>query len=197
MDNKARLLDGFRSLAGVPGIQVYRGEVTAVDGNTCSVALYGTDLVIDGVLLRADDVETGVLVVPITGSQVLVGCIENEVSSLYLVQVAEVEKVTVIIEDTAVSVSADGISAKRSGISLELTDSAAKLVQDQASVVLESGKISIKNGATNLKSLFDDLTSLLQQFQVTCAAPGSPSVPFPASVAQVVQLQTKVATILK
>lgn len=194
-------------------VQVWPAIVKKVEGLTCSVDLLGTELVdVPGVNLRADEEsEEGVLLVPRVGSLVYVSAVENAVDNLFVCFVSEVDRVEVVIENTKATISkagvvvergklsvsvADVVEAKNDQISLTLSTNAATLKQGGATVELKGEKVSIKNGGASLKALFDDLATLLQAFQVTCAAPGSPSAPFPASVAQVVQLKTKANLLL-
>jgi hypothetical protein len=106
------------------------------------------------------------------------------------------KEVTAVNDKVQVSVTNSQVSAVNDKVSMNLSTSSAKLAQDQTTVELSGGKVSVKNSGGSLKGLFDDLTTLLQSFQVTCAAPGSPSAPFPASVAMVAQLKTKVNLLL-
>lgn len=194
-------------------VQVWPAIVKKVDGLTCSVDLLGTQLVdVEGVRLRAnDEVEEGVLLIPRVGSLVYVSVVENALDNLFVCFVSEVDRVEVVIEDTKATFSKDGVVVERGKLSVSVTDvveakndqavltlasDSATLKQGQSVVELKGEKVSIKNSGTSLKALFDDLATLLQAFQVTCAAPGAPSAPFPTSVAQVVQLKTKANLLL-
>ncbi len=112
------------------------------------------------------------------------------------ISVAITDKVTITADKLTAVVSDSAITATADKVSLNLSTSSAKLAQDQTVVELTGGKVSVKNAGASLKGLFDDLTSLLQSFQVTCASPGAPSAPFPASVAQVAQLKVKANLLL-
>lgn len=197
MDGIERIRAGLRGLVEVP-VQVYVAVVKSIEGSNCTVDIASHDLYDVGeVNLRADDEATeGVLVVPRVGSVVYVAAVDNAVDKLFVCQVAEVDRVEVVIGQTKAVIDKGGLTAQNSKTSLTLTSSTASLKQDSTTVELTGGKVAIKNVGTSLKGLFDDLTTLLQTFTVTCAAPGAPSAPFPATVAQVNTLKARVATLL-
>ncbi|GAB2586636.1 hypothetical protein [Spirosoma areae] len=197
MDKRAQLLAAFKGLQSDSPVQVWPAIVKSIQGNDCTVDILGTDLTdVSEVNLRADDeAKEGVLIVPRVGSFVYVAAVENAMDNLFVCLVSEVDRVEVKIDKAVVIVDKDQVKAVRDKCELTLSDKAT-LKQDQTVVELANGKVKISNAGFSLKGLFDDLTSLLQTFQVTCAAPGAPSAPFPASVTQVTQLATKVNQLL-
>ncbi|WP_080058983.1 hypothetical protein [Spirosoma aerolatum] len=197
MDRNAKFIAALKRLQGVAPIQVWPATVKSIQGTNCTVDILNTDLIdVDEVNLRADDEATeGVLIVPRVGSLVYVGAVENAVDNLFVCQVSEVDRVEVKIGNSLVTIDKDQVKAVRDKCELTLSDKAT-LKQDQTTIELSSGKVKINNSATSLKSVLDDLTSLLQNFTVTCAAPGSPSAPFPATITQVTQLSTKINQLL-
>ena len=179
-------------------VQVWPAIVKSIQGTNCTVDIPNMDLTdVPDVNLRADDeASEGVLLVPRVGSVVYVGAVENAVDNLFVCLVSEVDSVEVRMGTSLVTIDKDQIHAVRDKCEIILSEEAV-IKQDTTVIELSSGKVSIKNAGFSLKGLFDDLTSLLQTFQVTCASPGAPSAPFPASVTQVTQLATKVSQLLQ
>ncbi|MFC5408003.1 hypothetical protein ACFPMF_01690 [Larkinella bovis] len=214
MGKNAEILQALRGLNGTPIVQVWPAVVKAVGGTTCTVDIIGTDLVdLEGVKLRADDeASEGILLTPRVGSFVYVGCIENEISNLFVCQFSEVDAIAVVIEGVTLQIDQAGATLKTDDIEVTLTDKAvlkkgdveltlddgATIKQDQTELSLKSGKVTVKNAGVNLKDLFTGLTTLLKSFQVVCGPAGSPSAAvFPATLTSITQVETKVNQLLQ
>lgn len=198
MDRRAKLLGALKGLQDEPPIQVWPALVKSVQGTTCTVDVLNTDLTdIDQVNLRADDEATeGVLITPRVGSLVYVAALENAMDNLFVCLVSEVDSLQATIGKTTITADKDQVKAVRDKVELTLSDKAT-LKQDQTVIELASGKVSVKNSGVSLKGLFDDLTSLLQNFQVICSQPGTPSASvFPSTITAITQLKTKVSQLL-
>lgn len=199
MDKRAELHDALRRFMPPAPVQVWQAVVKSIQGNNCTVDLVGTDLVdVPDVNLRAnDEASEGVLLVPRVGSVVYVAAVENAVDNLFVCLVSEVDRVEVKIDKSVVTIDKDQVKAVRDKCEMVLTDKAI-LKQDQTVVELSSGKVKISNAGVNLKALFTDMTALLKTFQVICASPGAPSASvFPATLASITQLETKVSQLLQ
>lgn len=95
MAGEKRLLDNLRAVMGSSQVCISQGIVKSVDGDRCSVDFAG--LVISDIRLRASlaDVNKKMLVVPKVGSAVIVGSLSGDLDNLVVLQVDEVESVTV------------------------------------------------------------------------------------------------------
>lgn len=94
MTPERRLADNIKRLQPV-NLWMTQGEVVAVDGLTCTVRIGDAD--IEGVRLRASltERERQILVVPKVGSAVTLGCLTADLNNPVVLQVDEVETVTV------------------------------------------------------------------------------------------------------
>ncbi len=196
MDNRAKLLKALDERQPVSPVQVWPALVRSVEGNSCTVDIVGTDLAgVAGVNLRADeDAAEGVLLVPRVGSFVYVAAVENALDNLFVCLVSEVDRVEVVIGKASARVDKDSVKAVFDQCQLVLSDRVV-LKQGQTVVELAGGKVGVKNAGTSLKALFDDLTQLLQAFQVVTAQ-GPSTVVFPATLASIAALKTKVNLLL-
>lgn len=94
MTPERRLADNIKRLQPV-NLWMTQGEVVAVDGLTCTVRIGDAD--IEGVRLRASltERERQILVVPKVGSAVTLGCLTADLNNPVVLQVDEVETITV------------------------------------------------------------------------------------------------------
>lgn len=94
MTPERRLAENIRRLNPV-AMWMTQGEVVAVDGHTCTVQI--GDAQIKGVRLRASlsSRERQMLVVPKVGSPVTLGCLTGDLNNLVVLQVDEIESVTI------------------------------------------------------------------------------------------------------
>ena len=94
MTPERRLADNIKKLQPV-NLWMTQGEVIAIDGLTCTVKI--GDAEIEGVRLRASltERERHVLVVPKVGSSVTLGCLTADLNNPVVLQVDEVETITV------------------------------------------------------------------------------------------------------
>ena len=94
MTPERRLADNIKRLQPV-NLWMTQGEVVAVDGLTCTVRIGDAD--IEGVRLRASLTERDreILVVPKIGSSVTLGCLTADLNNPVVLQVDEVESITV------------------------------------------------------------------------------------------------------
>lgn len=94
MTPERRLAQNIRALSP-DTMWLTQGEVTAVDGLTCTVKI--GDAEIGGVRLRASlsARERQILVVPKIGSPVTLGCLTADLNNLVVLQVDEIESITV------------------------------------------------------------------------------------------------------
>ena len=74
---------------------ITQGEVTAVDGQTCTVQI--GEARFEGVRLRASlsSRDRQMLIVPKIGSPVTLGCLTGDLNNLVVLQVDEVESITI------------------------------------------------------------------------------------------------------
>lgn len=180
MDNKQRLLDLFLN-PEIP-VQVYRALVISIDGfNQCTVELLPSRLLVEGVVMVAEeDAGDWVKMVPKVDSLVLVGCVENQLSNMYLVQCGEVESGQVLIGKTEINFDKDKVSVSQDALSLQLS----------------GNRIKVENSSTSLKTLFDDLSTLLQNFKVVTAQ-GPSTALFPDTLAALTQFKAKYPLLLE
>ena len=94
MTPERRLAENIRAL-NPDTMWITQGEVTAVDGMTCTVKI--GDAEIEGVRLRASlsPRDRQMLVVPKVGSPVTLGCLTADLNNPVVLQVDEVESITV------------------------------------------------------------------------------------------------------
>lgn len=94
MTPERRLADNIKRLQPV-NLWMTQGEVIAIDGLTCTVKI--GDAEIEGVRLRASltEREREILVVPKIGSSVTLGCLTADLNNPVVLQVDEVESITV------------------------------------------------------------------------------------------------------
>ncbi|RIV21399.1 hypothetical protein DYU11_18510 [Fibrisoma montanum] len=101
------------------------------------------------------------------------------------------DKVSLVLEPSKLTAANDG------KVTMTLEASKATMKQEAAVIELSAGKISIKNGSTSLKQVLDQLLTTLIGFKVICAAPGSPSAPFPADVTAFTNLKATLNNLLQ
>lgn len=94
MTPERRLADNIKRLQPV-NLWITQGEVISIDGLTCTVKI--GDAEIEGVRLRASltEREREILVVPKIGSSVTLGCLTADLNNPVVLQVDEVESITV------------------------------------------------------------------------------------------------------
>ena len=94
MTPERRLADNIKRLQPV-NLWMTQGEVIAIDGLTCTVKI--GDAEIEGVRLRASltEREREILIVPKIGSSVTLGCLTADLNNLVVLQVDEIESITV------------------------------------------------------------------------------------------------------
>ena len=87
----------IKELAKGDSFQVFPAQVLSVNENngTCAVKMIANDLDLFEVRLRAtiDGEAKGILIVPQVGSKILVGLINDDLKSLFVVSVSAVDKV--------------------------------------------------------------------------------------------------------
>lgn len=94
MTQERRLAENIRRI-NPTAMWLTQGEVTATDGVTCSVKIGDAEL--EGIRLRASlsDVEKQILIVPKIGSAVTLGCLTADLNNMVVLQVDEIESITV------------------------------------------------------------------------------------------------------
>lgn len=94
MTPERRLAENIRRI-NPTAMWLTQGEVTATDGVTCSVKIGDAEL--EGIRLRASisDVEKQILIVPKVGSAVTLGCLTADLNNMVVLQVDEIESITV------------------------------------------------------------------------------------------------------
>lgn len=95
MDNNRRLIENIRKAAGPVPMSIYQGIVTSTDGITCSCR-FG-DMEVSGIRLRASltDKERQMLIVPKTGSAVIIGSLSGDLSQAVVLQVDEIDRIEI------------------------------------------------------------------------------------------------------
>ena len=145
------------------------GNVTAVDGESCSVVLVG-GLELSDVKLSATVTESAdyLLLVPALGSDVLMLSGDGTLSNLYVIKVDQVAKF---------KFSQNGLK-----VNFDSTDK----------------KVSIENESGSLKDLFSDLANILTNLKVAVITEGAPSGTItPDVLALVTDFSTSVNSLLK
>lgn len=179
MSKQREILD--KILNPKPLIQVWEAEVLSVQAKTCTVSLIASNLEIEDVRLSADSqASNGLVLKPKVGSIVLVGCVFNQLSDLFVVQYAEIESLTYTQNGNTIRSDSSGVLLKNDSVEIELA----------------SGKVGIKNAGTDLKTLFGDLITLLNGF-VVITSQGPSTAVSPTTLSSIAQLQTKVNSLLK
>lgn len=94
MTPERRLADNIRRLNPV-NMWITQGEVVAIDGITCTVRI--GDAEIEDVRLRASlsEREKQILITPKVGSSVTLGCLTADLNNLVVLQVDEIESITI------------------------------------------------------------------------------------------------------
>lgn len=94
MTPERRFAENIRRINPV-SMWMIQGEVTATDGVTCSVKIGDAEL--EGIRLRASlsDNDRQILVVPKVGSAVVLGCITGDLNNMVVLQVDEIESITI------------------------------------------------------------------------------------------------------
>jgi len=196
MSRRQELIDLLRN-QDAP-IQVYQAIVISIDArwNQCTVRLLPSDLEVEGVAMVAEeDAGSWLCVTPKIDSLVLVGCVYNQVSQMYLVQCGEPDSIEILIEKSKVNIDKDRISLVNNNASVTLDQEKTVVSQGNLSIELKGGKVRIKNDQTDLKTLFDDLSTLLQNFKVVTAQ-GPSTALFPDTLAALTQFKTKYPLLL-
>lgn len=179
-DLQAKLNDFVRTR--VP-TQIFPATVESVDLDACTCDVQDLQgVMMYDVRLRAsaDDETIGMVCYPARGSWVLVGRIGNAESSLVVLATTELQKVTIEVGGSLVTVD---------GATIELK-------QDSAVYNIQSSGHAIEQGAESLKSILSDLISQLELLTVTCSAPGSPSSP-PINVAALTAVKARLNTLFQ
>lgn len=194
--DRQAVIDGILNRPG--SFQVFRAVVESIEpNNTCTVRLLNSDLVVDLVSLVAEeDAAEWIKVSPRIGSIVLVGCVENEVADLYLVQPGEIDGGEISVGETRISWDKESVNLVNASSSIALNQNSASITQDTIKIELLGGKVDISNGSASLKDLFDDLGSLLQNFKVVTAQ-GPSTALFPDTLTAVTAFKTKYLLLLK
>lgn len=94
MTPERRLIENIRKAHG-QSMWVCQGIVKAVDGVTCTCEI--GEMTLEGIRLRSSvtDRDRQMLVVPKTGSAVTLGCLRGDMSEMVVLQVDEVESITI------------------------------------------------------------------------------------------------------
>lgn len=95
MDGYRRLRENMREAMDRNRIAIYQGIVRSVEGITCTVTFGEMD--VSGVRLRASEAENGaqLLVVPKTGTAVIVGSLSGDLGKLAVLAVDQAESIMV------------------------------------------------------------------------------------------------------
>ena len=95
MQPEQRLIQNIRKAVGPSPMAVYQGIVASVEGITCTVT-FGS-LNVSGIRLRASQSENDsqILMVPRTGSAVIVCSLSGDLSDLAVIAVDEVERIEI------------------------------------------------------------------------------------------------------
>ena len=195
MSKQRELLD--KILNPRPSIQVWEAVVVSVQADTCKVRVLASDLEVEDVRLMAEVGGTpGLILTPKVGSTVLVGCIQNEIADLYVVQCTEVEVLTFAVDNTTIEADKDTVTLKNAQSEVIIVNDTITLKQGQTEVTLSGEKVEIKNAGGSLKTLFDDLIALLNSFSVITSTGPSAGLN-PATTALLTQLNIKVNSLLQ
>lgn len=180
-----------------PAIIVWEAVVVSVEGDTCTVRIWASDLEVSDVRLIAEIGGTpGLLITPKVGSFVLVACVQNEVADLFIAQYTEIDALKFTKNNVEISADANTVTVKNSESEVTIESNSVLLKQNQTQVKLSGGKVEIKNAGTSLSTLFSDLISLLNSFSVITST--GPSVGLnPATITLLTQLTTKVNLLLQ
>ena len=157
----------IREIVGAKPNLPFTATVVDVQDETCTIKLPG-GLKLTDVKLSAtvDESENYYKVSPKTGTKVLVISLTGDPDNLTVIKVDQ----------------ADVIEFNQNGLNVKF-DSSDK-------------KVLIANDSVNLKDLFDDLKTLLTQFQVYTAV-GPSGTPLPSTILLLEELDVKVNTLLK
>ena len=95
MQPEQRLIQNIRKAVGPSPMTVYQGIVASVEGITCTVTFGSLD--VSGIRLRASQAENDsqILMVPRTGSAVIVCSLSGDLSDLAVIAVDEVERIEI------------------------------------------------------------------------------------------------------
>lgn len=180
-----------------PTIQVWEAVVISVQTDTCTVKILESDLEVQDVRLIAEIGGTpGLLITPKADSIVLVGCIQNEVADLFVLQYTEIDALKFTKNDVEISADKDAVTVKNSQSEVSIFSNSVSIKQGQTEVTLSGEKVDIKNAGGSLKGLFSDLITLLNSFSVITSTGPSAGLN-PATTALLTQLSTKVNLLLK
>lgn len=195
MNKQRELLD--KILNPRPSIQVWEAVVVSVQADTCKVKVLASELEVEDVRLMAEvGSASGLILAPKVGSTVLVGCIQNEIADLYVVQYAEIDALKFTVGNTTIEADKDTVTLKNAQSEVSIISNAVAIKQGQTEVVLSGEKVDIKNAGGSLKTLFSDLVTLLNSFSVITSTGPSAGLN-PTTTALLTQLQTKVNLLLQ
>jgi hypothetical protein len=177
--------------------QLYRAVVLSVSGLFCAVRLIHSDLEVEDVALVAEEDGTDLVIIrPKVDSLVIVGCIENDISSMYVARCGDIESVSIRIGDTQIELDKSACSLIQGKSKVLLDKNKAVLSQSDTTVELQGQKVSITNGTLTLKGLFDELATVINSLIVL--TPSGPSTGLsPTSITAITSFKTKVAQLLK
>ncbi len=139
-------------------VQVMSGKVVSVDEAqaVCDVEI-DRDLTLYDVRIRAvaDGQDKGLIIVPAVGSYVLVGLINNDFRSAFVVLYSEVEKVIASIDQSGFEMTAEGFKVERNGENLarilsDMIDELNKIVVVQGNTINVAAMTVIKQRLNNV-----------------------------------------------
>ena len=115
MDQNRRLLENLKKV-NPQRLTVYQGIVTGVNGIQCSCRI--GNAVVTGIKLRASltDRERQMLVVPKSGSAVVLGSLSGDLANLVVLQADEVEKIVINGGSLGGLVNIEDLTAKINGL---------------------------------------------------------------------------------
>lgn len=195
MSKQRELLD--KILNPRPSIQVWEAVVVSVQADTCKVKVLASDLEVEDVRLMAEiGGTTGLILTPKVGSTVLVGCIQNEIADLYVVQYTEIDALKFVQGNTTIEADKDTVMLKNAQSEVRIVSNAVSIKQGQTEVGLSGEKVDIKNAGGSLRAIFGDLIVLLNSFSVVTSTGPSAGLN-PATTALLTQLNAKVNLLLQ
>lgn len=95
MDQMKRLRENIRNVVGPHPMSIYQGIVTGTDGLTCRCRFGSME--VEDIRLRASltDRDRQMLVVPKTGSAVIVGSLSGDLADLVILQIDEIDRIEI------------------------------------------------------------------------------------------------------
>ena len=130
------------------------------------------------------------------GSLVLVGCIQNEIADLFVLQYTEIETFEFKRKKTLIKADESGVYLANDRTEVVVLKDSATVRQGGAEVVLSGEKVSVKNDGANLKDLLGDLVTLLNSF-VVLTAQGPSAGLGPNSITDLAALNLKINQLLQ